>query len=108
MTVLLAPEAMSPKSQVSWLPLIWQSVLSGSSTQLAATGPGRASLRVTDLAVPGPAFPTWIEKTTSSPALIVWAFGVFTTLRSGFSQLTLPSSSTGSPALDAEAVAVLS
>ena len=99
---------MSPKSQSSWFPpVISHCGLSGSSTQVSPTTPvGRVSLSFTLLATPGPAFPTSIVKTTSSPALMFCASGVFSTVRFGFSQVILPSSESFG-ALVADAVAVL-
>ena len=85
-----------------------QSAASAPETvQLPETGPGSGSLRVTALAVPGPALETVTSKTTFSPALIVWASGVLSTVRLGFWQLMLASSVSVGALVDF-AVAVLS
>ena len=75
--------------------------------QLPAVPAGSGSFKVTVEASPGPALLTWMLNSTSSPALTVPASGVFSTVRSGFWQVTWPSSESFG-ALVAEAVAVLS
>ncbi len=63
--------------------------------QSPATPWGSGSVRVTPLAVPVPAallLATVMSKTTSSPALMFWAFGVLVMVRSGFWQVTWPGS----------------
>ena len=103
---------MSPKLQSSVSPTIGltQAPASGPDTTQGPETPvvGSGSLRVTSLATPSPVFWTSIVNTALSPALIVPCTAVLITPRPGFLQVTWPSSSTGSPALVAEAVAVLS
>src|SRR6266516_1280204 len=87
-TVLVAPAARSPNEQLSTCgaePAIEQSGLSGLSDQVTPEPEpaGRLSLKVTPVAVPGPAFETVIVNPIGSPAFTEAASAVFVIDRFG-------------------------
>jgi hypothetical protein len=81
-TLFEAPEASVPKVQVSVLPEIVQSPLSGDSVQVSPDADGSESVMVTPYADPVPLFVAVMVKPTPSVAFTGVASGVFKTLMS--------------------------
>src|SRR3990172_6062938 len=101
--VRIAPDARSPKEQLSTPLAIEQSA----ESSCHATPAGKVSVRVTFLATPGPLLVTTIVNFAVSPALIVPLSAVLTTTRSGQFTVIVTGPVDGLPSLPLVALAAL-